>query len=219
MGTLYWQMNDSWPVVSWSSIDYYGNWKALQYQARRAYANVILSGIHEGDNFNVWVCSDSLQTVKEARLTFQLMDFNGKIIKEKTVEGDVAANTSAIFATERYEDWAAQPRNTFLLLTLDDSHKRVIARYPYYFNYAKDQDLPAADVNMKISCSEGSCAVTVKSQQLVRDLFIETPWQGARYSDNFFDLLPGETRRIVITNSAIKKGEQPTIILHSVNNI
>lgn len=34
MGTLYWQLNDSWPVVSWSSIDYYGNWKALHYQAK-----------------------------------------------------------------------------------------------------------------------------------------------------------------------------------------
>lgn len=48
MGTLYWQLNDSWPVVSWSSIDYYGNWKALHYQAKRAFAPVLVDAVKEG---------------------------------------------------------------------------------------------------------------------------------------------------------------------------
>ena len=219
MGTLYWQMNDAWPVVSWSGIDYYGNWKALHYQARRSYANVIISPVHEGESLNLWVCSDSLDDIKGARLALRLMDFNGKTIKEKTIEGDIAANTSAVAATERYADWASQPRTTFLLLSLDDAHKRPVARKVYYFSYAKDQDLPAANVRMRTQCGEGRCTVTVSSPQLVRSLFIETPWQGARYSDNFFDLLPGETRRVVITNDDIHKGDTPQITLHSVNNI
>jgi beta-mannosidase len=42
MGTLYWQMNDAWPAVSWSSIDYYGRWKPLQYKAKNLYADIIL---------------------------------------------------------------------------------------------------------------------------------------------------------------------------------
>ena len=72
---------------------------------------------------------------------------------------------------------------------------------------------------MRTQCGEGRCTVTLSSPQLVRSLFIETPWQGARYSDNFFDLLPGETRRVVITNDDIHKGDTPQITLHSVNNI
>ena len=43
MGTLYWQLNDCWPAVSWSSIDGLGNWKALQYQAKKAFENIIIS--------------------------------------------------------------------------------------------------------------------------------------------------------------------------------
>lgn len=50
MGTLYWQLNDSWPVVSWSSIDYYGNWKALHYQAKRAFAPVLINPIQQNDS-------------------------------------------------------------------------------------------------------------------------------------------------------------------------
>ncbi len=43
MGSLYWQFNDLWPVFSWSSIDYFGQWKALHYVARHYYENLVLS--------------------------------------------------------------------------------------------------------------------------------------------------------------------------------
>ena len=48
MGCVYWQLNDCWPVASWSSIDYYGRWKALHYFAKRFFAPVLLSCEEEG---------------------------------------------------------------------------------------------------------------------------------------------------------------------------
>ena len=48
MGAIYWQLNDCWPVASWSSIDYYGRWKALHYAAKRFFAPVLLSCNEEG---------------------------------------------------------------------------------------------------------------------------------------------------------------------------
>ena len=51
MGTLYWQLNDCWPAISWSSIDYFGNWKALQYKAKKAFENVLIS--YEENKFNI----------------------------------------------------------------------------------------------------------------------------------------------------------------------
>ena len=52
---LYTQLNDSWPVVSWSSIDYYGNWKALHYQAKRAFAPIHINPIQRNDSLCVYL--------------------------------------------------------------------------------------------------------------------------------------------------------------------
>ena len=49
MGAIYWQLNDCWPVASWSSIDYFGRWKALHYEAKRFFAPVLLSCCEEGE--------------------------------------------------------------------------------------------------------------------------------------------------------------------------
>ena len=60
MGTLYWQLNDCWPVASWSSLDYYGNWKALHYTAQDVFAPISLSLEKTKNNsFNIWVISDT----------------------------------------------------------------------------------------------------------------------------------------------------------------
>ena len=62
MGAIYWQMNDDWPVASWSSIDYYGRWKALHYKARRFYAPVLLS-LHENENEKIVnISNETLKT-------------------------------------------------------------------------------------------------------------------------------------------------------------
>lgn len=83
MGTLYWQLNDSWPVVSWSSIDYYGNWKALHYQAKRAFAPVLVDAVKEGEDLNIYVMSDKLEADKEVTLLLRVMDFNGKVLTKR----------------------------------------------------------------------------------------------------------------------------------------
>jgi len=63
MGTLYWQLNDCWPVVSWSSVDYHGRWKALHYYVRRAYSDVLLSTVEDADALEVYLVSDRLEAV------------------------------------------------------------------------------------------------------------------------------------------------------------
>ena len=55
MGTLYWQLNDCWPAISWSSIDYFGNWKALQYKAKKAFENVLISYQEDTSNISIHI--------------------------------------------------------------------------------------------------------------------------------------------------------------------
>ena len=207
MGSLYWQLNDSWPVVSWSSIDYYGNWKAMHYQSQRAFAPVLLNAFKEGDNLCIYTLSDELQDYKNATLQLKVMDFNGKVLSKKIIKGEVPANASVIFHQEVYNDLATQPTNTLLLMTLKDQKGKVLSEEIYYFNYPKDQDLPEAKVSCKVKTMDGKCEVTLSAKQLARDIFVEIPYQGARFTDNFFDLLPGQTKKILITSDEIKKAE------------
>ena len=55
MGALYWQINDCWPVASWSSIDYFGRWKALQYYAKRFYSDLLISPTVEDGSLKLYV--------------------------------------------------------------------------------------------------------------------------------------------------------------------
>ena len=219
MGSLYWQLNDSWPVVSWSSIDYYGNWKAMHYQSQRAFAPVLLNAFKEGDDLCIYTLSDELKEHKNATLQLKVMDFNGKILSKKVVKGEVPANASAVFHQEAYAGLATNPTNTLLLMTLKDQKGKVLSEEIYYFNYPKDQELPVAKISYKVKQMDGKCEVTLSAKQLARDIFIEIPYQGARFTDNFFDLLPGQTKKIVITSDEIKKGEPVALKIRHLKGI
>lgn len=73
MGTLYWQLNDAWPAISWSSIDYFGRWKPLQFMAKRLYPDIAITYTQAQ---GVTVINDKLYPV-EALVIIQLVTFEG----------------------------------------------------------------------------------------------------------------------------------------------
>lgn len=219
MGTLYWQLNDSWPVVSWSGIDYFGNWKALHYQTQRAYAPLLLNAVREGDSITVYAISDKLESYKNASLELRLKDFNGKTLKKMSVKNDVPSNSSVRFHILNYKEMAVSPANTFLQMTLKSASGELLSKEIYYFCYPKEQALPATDIRYKIRQEDGRCEISLKAGQLARDVFIEIPFQGARFSDNFFDLLPGESKKVTITSPQIKQDGQLTLKIRHLKNI
>ena len=81
MGSIYWQLNDCWPVASWSSIDYYGRWKALQYYARRFYAPILVSPhLKAGPSRSM---SSRTKRPATGDLRLRLMDFDGKVLLDE----------------------------------------------------------------------------------------------------------------------------------------
>lgn len=213
MGSLYWQLNDSWPAVSWSAIDYYGNRKALHYQAQRAFAPLIINTIQEKDDLNVYLISDRLDDVSDLTLDIRLMDFSGKTLLQKKIKTVAPANNSIKIHSIPVDEIADETmrRKCLLLLTLKDGKGDEIARETYFFERTKDLELPQTFVRHKIHIADGSCEVTLSSPKLAKDVFIQIPYQGARFSDNFFDILPGETRKIIITSPEIRKETIPDI--------
>lgn len=209
MGTLYWQLNDSWPVVSWSGIDYYGNWKALHYQAKRAFAPLLVSVVRERDSLGIWLVSDLLEKQEGLLLEMKLTDFKGKILKKQRLHTEAEANSSRkIFEADLQALLTpARADNCYLLLTLKDKSGRVVFEEPWFFESPVNLKLPEVHLHSQQRVWDGGCELTLKSDGLAKDVFIEVPIQGARLSDNFFDLLPGGTRKIRISSPEIKKGQ------------
>lgn len=221
MGSLFWQLNDSWPVVSWSSIDYYGNWKAMQYQSQRAFAPVLINAIKEGDDLCVYLISDELQDRDDVRLTVELMDFDGKSHGKWTHSGKLSANTSMLFLKKRVDEFLSKQdaATSFLRFTLKAKNGAALADEVFYFAYPKDQKLPEARIETSVKRRGEAIEMTLKADKLARDIFIEVPVQGVRFSDNFFDLLPGQRKKITITSPEGYSLKDFTFTLHQLGGV
>ena len=218
MGTLYWQLNDSWPVVSWSGIDYYGNWKALHYQAKRAFAPIHINPVQQNDSLCVYILSDCLDTMEKMTLEMKITDFEGKKAGKPVLlkSFSVPANTSKCVYRAKQDDLlsfaerkstgtsqsstdtrlSGMFRHCFMQLTLKDGSGRIIDETVYFFEKTKDLLLPETTITCKMKQTDGKCELTLLSPALAKDVFIEVPLQGARFSDNFFDLLPENVKRL-----------------------
>lgn len=221
MGSLFWQLNDSWPVVSWSGIDYYGNWKALMYQSKRAFAPILTNAIKEGDDLCVYLVSDELQDHDGVRLDVELMDFDGKVHGKWTQNGRLAANSSVLFMKKPAGELQGKlsAANSLLHFTLKDKNGATLADDVFYFAYPKDQKLPEANVETSVRRRGDAIEMTLKTDKLARDIFVEVPVQGVRFTDNFFDLLPGQRKKITITSPEGNSLNDFTFRLHQLGGV
>jgi beta-mannosidase len=200
MGSLYWQLNDCWPVASWASIDYYGRWKALQYYARRFYDDVIVSPFAHDGKVDVYVVSDKLQALS-GQIHTRLLDFSGKVLTEKTQDVQVPAQSSAVdFTLDEKELLAsADPKKCFLVFDLGVAGQNV-SRNLIFFDAMHNLDLPTSvHIETSLSNSNGTYAVTLRSQVLARSVYLSFGDLDVQTADNYFDLLPGETVTVKLT--------------------
>lgn len=221
MGSLFWQLNDSWPVVSWSGIDYYGNWKALMYQSKRAFAPILINAIKEGDDLCVYLVSDELQDHDGVRLDVELMDFDGKAHGKWTQSGMLAANSSVLFMKKRADELQGKlsAATSLLHFTLKDKNGVTLADDVFYFAYPKDQKLPEANIETSVRRRGDAIEMTLKTDKLARDIFVEVPVQGVRFTDNFFDLLPEQRKKITITSPEGHSLNDFTFRLHQLGGV
>lgn len=221
MGSLFWQLNDSWPVVSWSGIDYYGNWKALMYQSKRAFAPILINAIKEGDDVCVYLVSDELQDRDDVRLDVELMDFDGKAHGKWTQSGMLAANSSVLFMKKRAGELQGKlsAATSLLHFTLKAKNGATLADDVFYFAYPKDQKLPEANIETSVRRRGDAIEMTLKTDKLARDIFVEVPVLGVRFTDNFFDLLPGQRKKITITSPEGDSLNDFTFRLHQLGGV
>jgi beta-mannosidase len=194
MGSLYWQLNDCWPVVSWSSIDYYGSWKALHYFAKRAYAPVLISPIEEQGKLKIYIVSDLLQP-KKGIISLKLLDFSGNVLWQQEEPVTVKANTSAsLFEMETQKLLQTYDKTGIVLTVQFKTENRIIASNLHYFVPPKQLELVDSGIESQISWSDdkGIMTITLNSKSLAKSVYLSIPDAKGFFSDNFFDLLPGQ---------------------------
>ena len=202
MGTLFWQLNDCWPVVSWSSIDYYGRWKALQYYARRAYAPVLVSPyLSEAGNVAVKVVSDRTEDFK-GMLEAYVMGFDGEVKEKLDTECIVNADASADVLEL---DAVKLDGDAFLYVRLLEGGK-LVSENTFFARYPNSYDRTKAEIEIEtVSTGEG-LELIVSADRLTRCLYLHTDNENDFFEDNFMDLIPGFPRRISVkTDSDIEK--------------
>src|SRR5208282_6642660 len=106
MGSIFWQLNDCWGVASWSSIDYYGRWKALQYYARRFYSPILVSPHVEDGMLKTYIVSDKVAPVN-GELRLRIVDFDGKVVKQVSEPVTVPELSSAVYLQWPLSDLSA----------------------------------------------------------------------------------------------------------------
>ena len=202
MGSIFWQLNDCWPVASWSSIDYYGRWKALQYYARRFYAPILVSPHVESGSLKVYIVSDKTEA-QAATLRVRLMDFDGKVLLEETHAAEVTPLSSKV-----YLDWplkkltdagAADTSRVFIVAELTASGTQ-ISRNLAYLAPVREVQLKQAMLSAEAAGANGSYRIRVTSPVLARSVYLFFGDLDVKLSDNYFDLLPGETAQIDATS-------------------
>jgi Beta-galactosidase/beta-glucuronidase len=196
MGTLYWQHNDCWPVASWSSRDYYGRWKAQHYFTRKAFENVLVSPIKEDDKLNVYIVSDNLST-ERGKLEVRVMDLAGNVLFENNKNVTVSANASKVYFSQDINSvLAGKNENEVVVHARFISNKGNATTANYFLTRYKDIDFPKANITKKVVAAAGGYDVTLTSNNFARGVFLSIEGIDNFFSDNYFDLLPNESRTI-----------------------
>ena len=205
MGTLYWQLNDTWPVASWASLDYGGGWKAMHYMVRRFFQPVALAAIptDDGKAVTLSMVNDTFDPVTIKVETF-LVDLDGRKVPFKTFEGVCQPDRAAPLSEIALSDI---PRDTILMWSFNASNGMTGEGHYSPVTY-KTLDLkPSGIATQARALGDGRFEVTVTATGLALLVMVEADCEG-RYSDNAFDLLAGESRTIIFTPS--DAAHQPT---------
>ena len=190
MGTLYWQLNDCWPVVSWSSIDGLGNWKALHYKAKRVFENRLIIPFEENHTLKVKVVDDNPKpTAGEMFVIFK--DFNGNTIYKSASKPvfTYGFKNEVVFETD-LSSIEFDRNNTYAEVYF--GNEKAI----HYFVKPKDLQLLEGKITANMKRNEEGIEITVTSQTLQKDVFLFLEKGKGHFNDNFFDLLPNETKTI-----------------------
>ena len=202
MGSLYWQLNDCWPVASWASVDYYGRPKALQYYARHFYAPLLIAPEYVDGKLKVTLVSEH-QKPLDGVLRMRLMDFHGHVLKESTEAVQIAPLSALPLAEIDPAQVSGFDASSDLVVYELIVAKEIVASNVLFFNPVRNEKLPQPEIAIRIEPNgPGHFRLVLKSDVAARSVQVLASGVDVAFSDNFVNLLPGEPVVIDVTSRA-----------------
>ena len=218
MGTLFWQHNDCWPVASWASRDYYGRWKAQHYYVRKAYDDILISSVVEGDDLKVYAVSDRLENTS-GRLQLQVCQFDGTVVHHWGKSVGISGNDSRVcFSAPLAKLLEGADRGTvYVRVDYTDKSGRVYHNN-YYLGKQKDMDYPKVDLQTEVRSIEGGYEVTVSADKFARAVCLSVADNESVYSDNYFDVQPKSSVQVQVRTRLSAEAFNGSLRLTCLNN-
>ena len=200
MGTLYWQLNDCWPGISWSSIDHFGNWKALHYEAKDAFENVLISFERHNDRVNVYIVNDLITSLDES-LEMKLIDFDGNVLWSASKQIKVPSSSSNLVNSFSIDSGLTSKWNQVLLQVNFGNSTST-----YFFVKPKELALKNNEIEFDVEKVNEGYLISMSSISLQKGVMLSTTAKG-HFSDNYFDLYPNEIKQVLFKTEASSVGK------------
>jgi len=199
-GCLIWQLNDCWPVVSWSLIDYYLRPKASYYIVKRAFSPILVSLVKEGESVSVYIVSDKLVDMN-GKLEFMVQDVNGNIFYREAIDVKVPANSSIRVMSKDLKDLPISDRTTQYLLARLLVGDKVVSENVLFLERVKHLKLPKPNIKAEVKKVDPKglrFLVRIRTDKYAKAVKLKLMGIKAKFSDNYFDLLPNTVKGVIV---------------------
>ena len=196
MGSLYWQLNDCWPVASWSSLDYDGNWKALHYLAADFFSPILISVTEKEENILFFIVYDD-DKLEQAELVMDLVNFEGDIITSKRTKFHFPSNSSSmVYKVKRASLLASVSPSEVILRSSVLVNNKTVCTGDHIFVRPKDLKLPEQNFNYTYENQLGKHIIYIEALSFLYKMHISCKNDTGVFSKNFFEMVPGDMAKI-----------------------
>jgi beta-mannosidase len=216
MGTLYWQLNDCWPVTSWSAIDYNYKPKCLYYETKKLFNDITISVREEKNDYQIYIISDK-QTELRGALNVSIKNMKGHVLFTNSTAYTISANESKVYFKITKKDIELFTKNEiYLSCEFIDGKEKIVAKSIFCFVKPKQLKFEFPEINIQFS-KEKKCLL-ISSKTFVKDLCLYSADGNITFSDNYIDIEPNQIIEIK-TNVGMELYKQIQYIsLYDINH-
>ncbi|PLX04845.1 MAG: beta-mannosidase [Marinilabiliales bacterium] len=199
MGSLYWQLNDCWPVVSWSSIDYNNTPKALHYYVKQAFSSVIFALSDTGNGLVGHLISDHLKT-HDFEISVDLKSMKGDLLASERIQKKMEYRTSVELKLKKINQALKQFERRDCYVQYKITNEGEQSEGSYLLEIPKRCNLLQPKIDIDCQQESDDVIVRLRSDCYVKSVYLYDKEKDLNMSDNYFNIFPGQTKSIVIKN-------------------